>query len=46
MKDQFKGKVAVSPGDARLGEAIARLLAERGAAGLVVVGHNRKHGRR
>jgi NAD(P)-dependent dehydrogenase (short-subunit alcohol dehydrogenase family) len=46
MKDQFKGKVAVVTGGTQgLGEAISRLLAERGVAGLVIVGRNRKRGK-
>lgn len=46
MKNQFKGKVAVVTGGTQgLGEAIARLLAERGAAGLLIVGRNKKRGK-
>jgi NAD(P)-dependent dehydrogenase (short-subunit alcohol dehydrogenase family) len=46
MKKQFSGKVAVVTGGTQgLGEAIARLFAARGAAGLVVVGRNRKRGK-
>jgi NAD(P)-dependent dehydrogenase (short-subunit alcohol dehydrogenase family) len=45
MKDQFKGKVAVVTGGTQgLGETIARLLAERGAAGLVISGRNQERG--
>jgi NAD(P)-dependent dehydrogenase (short-subunit alcohol dehydrogenase family) len=45
MKDQFAGKVAVVTGAGQgLGEAIARLLAERGAAGLIGVGRNEERG--
>ena len=46
MKDQFKGKVAVVTGGTQgLGEAIARLLAERGAAGIVISGRNEERGK-
>jgi NAD(P)-dependent dehydrogenase (short-subunit alcohol dehydrogenase family) len=46
MRDQFKGKVAVVTGGTQgLGEAIARLLTERGAAGLVISGRNEERGR-
>ena len=46
MKKQFSGKVAVVTGGTQgLGEAIARLFGERGAAGLVVVGRNKKRGK-
>jgi NAD(P)-dependent dehydrogenase (short-subunit alcohol dehydrogenase family) len=41
MKDQFEGKVAVVTGGTQgLGEAVARLLAERGAAGLIISGRD------
>ncbi len=43
--DQFKGRYAVVTGGTQgLGEACARLLAERGAAGLVVCGRNAEWG--
>jgi NAD(P)-dependent dehydrogenase (short-subunit alcohol dehydrogenase family) len=44
--DQFAGRVAVVTGGTQgLGEATARLFAERGAAGLVVCGRNEERGR-
>ncbi|HET6519205.1 MAG TPA: SDR family oxidoreductase [Geminicoccaceae bacterium] len=44
--DQFKGRYAVITGGTQgLGEAVARLLAGRGAAGLVVCGRNAERGR-
>lgn len=46
MDDDFTGKVAVVTGSTQgLGAAIARQLAERGAAGVVVTGRNAAHGR-
>ena len=45
MAGQFDGRVAVVTGGTQgLGEATARLMAERGAAGLVIVGRNRDRG--
>jgi NAD(P)-dependent dehydrogenase (short-subunit alcohol dehydrogenase family) len=46
MQGQFEGKVAVVTGSTQgLGAATARLLAERGAAGLVICGRNEERGR-
>jgi NAD(P)-dependent dehydrogenase (short-subunit alcohol dehydrogenase family) len=46
LKKQFAGKVAVVTGGTQgLGETVARLLAGRGAAGLVVVGRNARRGK-
>jgi NAD(P)-dependent dehydrogenase (short-subunit alcohol dehydrogenase family) len=43
----LKGKVAVVTGGSQgLGEAVARLFAARGAAGLVICGRNEKNGKR
>jgi NAD(P)-dependent dehydrogenase (short-subunit alcohol dehydrogenase family) len=46
MKNQLKGKIAIVTGGTQgLGESIARLFAERGAAGLVIIGRNKKRGK-
>jgi NAD(P)-dependent dehydrogenase (short-subunit alcohol dehydrogenase family) len=46
MAKQFTGKIAVITGGTQgLGEAIARLLGERGAAGLVICGRNKARGK-
>jgi NAD(P)-dependent dehydrogenase (short-subunit alcohol dehydrogenase family) len=45
LTKQFAGKIAVVTGGTQgLGETVARLLAARGAAGLVICGRNAKHG--
>lgn len=45
MTTQFEGKVAVVTGGTQgLGESIARLIAERGAAGLIISGRNEERG--
>ena len=45
MGDQFKGKIGIVTGGTQgLGEAIARLFAERGAEGLIIVGRNEERG--
>ena len=45
MSGQFSGKIAIVTGGTQgLGEAVARLFAERGATGLVVVGRNAERG--
>jgi NAD(P)-dependent dehydrogenase (short-subunit alcohol dehydrogenase family) len=47
MNGQMQGKIAVITGGTQgLGEAIARLFAARGAAGLVICGRNAAHGER
>ncbi len=46
LKKQFAGKVAVVTGGTQgLGETVARLLAARGAAGIVICGRNAKLGK-
>jgi len=46
MKEQLLGKIAVITGGTQgLGEAVARLFAERGAAGLVICGRSEARGR-
>lgn len=44
-KKQFEGKIAIVTGGTQgLGEAVARLFAARGAAGVVICGRNRENG--
>ncbi|MBM4436517.1 MAG: SDR family oxidoreductase [Actinobacteria bacterium] len=47
LRGQFAGKYAVVTGSTQgIGEAVARLLAERGCAGLVICGRNQTNGDR
>lgn len=46
LKKQFAGKVAVVTGGTQgLGEAVARLLVQRGAEGIVIAGRNARRGK-
>ena len=45
VSGQFEGKIAIVTGSTQgLGEATARLFAERGAAGIVITGRDRARG--
>ena len=46
LSQSFKGKIAVVTGSTQgLGEAVARLFADRGLSGLVICGRNQSKGK-